>query len=409
VSVYDRLRSMRYISPSGSEFALEFDELTRIGGKKAPVSEYPSQDEGSVQDLGEITQEFPVTCYISGVDYDLEADRFVDALAEPGVGLLMHPRWGDLPVVPVSRSQSENFIDGAGRAVFTITFIHAKNNSFDFPSISDAANLQTLAEAEALDAAVIAEFAEETITDPHGLAGLANAVQNTISNVRTAFANLTNKVEGLKTIIEDALNDIERNSDSLVAAPAQLLAAFIDLYGLIADVDASPEEKLEGYVNLFLVMASIALEQSIGYGDLLGLVSAGQITAIINAASRSTVTGSITTRGEAARIIEQLNALSTDAAATLESMEDVGGYAVPYELNRQRNLVVTTAITSLVDRSLNLPMERTIVLSEDKTPLVVCWEQYGGIDRLEEFIQFNRLADDEILLIPAGREVVVYE
>ena len=100
MSVFDRLRTMRYIAPSGSEFVLEFDELVRTLGKKSIASEYPGRDAGSVQDLGRRTRRYPIVCYISGPDYDEEADRFAAALEESGPGVLEHPRWGTLDVHP---------------------------------------------------------------------------------------------------------------------------------------------------------------------------------------------------------------------------------------------------------------------------------------------------------------------
>jgi prophage DNA circulation protein len=409
VSVFDRLRTFRYLSPSGIEFTLEFDELTRTGGKKAPVAEYPSQDEGSVQDLGEITQTFPVTCYISGPDYDLTADRFNDALQEPGIGILKHPRWGDLPVIPESRSQTEQFVDGVGRAVFTIKFIHAKNNSFDFPSIRSAADLTTKAEAEDLNTAMVDNFAGDTISDSRLLSRLSTAMQQSLEGVQAAFSNLTNLVEGLKTSIDDTVSSIIRQLDDLVTAPADLLTALVELYTLPAELELSVEAKVDAYTALLTSISSIAAAQADKYAADLGMISACQTSVIVAAASSSTTEGAITTRGEAGRIIDKLNDLNDTYISSLEGFESTGDFIFPYNLNRQRELTLKSAITSLVDRALNLPMEKSVILDEDKTPILVCWEEYGGLDRLEEFIDFNNLVSDEILLIPAGREVIVYE
>ena len=88
----DRIKEMIYTSSEGNQFTLKYSELSRTGGRKAPITEFPGQDQGAVQDLGATTPTFPINCFIDGENYDQTADAFWLALHESGPGVLSHPR-----------------------------------------------------------------------------------------------------------------------------------------------------------------------------------------------------------------------------------------------------------------------------------------------------------------------------
>ncbi len=123
MSYLDRLRTAKYIAPSGSIFIFKFNDLKRSGGKKAPIQEFPQQNEADVKDLGNLADRYPVELFFTGADYDQIADSFKEALAEKGPATLLHPRWGDLSVLPLTYIQSEGFVDGMRQARFSIDFV----------------------------------------------------------------------------------------------------------------------------------------------------------------------------------------------------------------------------------------------------------------------------------------------
>jgi prophage DNA circulation protein len=142
MSYIDRLRTLKYTSPKGTSFNLQFDDLSRNGTRKIAVSESPDKDLPSIQDLGLAAEKYPVEVYISGADYDKEADRFFNALREKGVAELAHPRWGNMQVIPLSFSQVEKFVDGARRAVFTIEFVRASVETFQKVELAGMADIE---------------------------------------------------------------------------------------------------------------------------------------------------------------------------------------------------------------------------------------------------------------------------
>jgi hypothetical protein len=66
----------------------------------------------------------------------------------------------------------------------------------------------------------------------------------------------------------------------------------------------------------------------------------------------------------------------------------------------------------LLSSAYNLNVERRFTLTKPKTPLQIVGEEYGtwgdNDNLIDAFIDANSLQGTEILLLPAGREVVVY-
>jgi hypothetical protein len=55
-----------------------------------------------------------------------------------------------------------------------------------------------------------------------------------------------------------------------------------------------------------------------------------------------------------------------------------------------------------------LKIERRFTIDRYRSPIDVCLSEYGDISYLDLFISSNKLHGNDILLIPSGREVVIY-
>jgi len=73
--------------------------------------------------------------------------------------------------------------------------------------------------------------------------------------------------------------------------------------------------------------------------------------------------------------------------------------------------VVSTVIKAALDVAFSLPMKRTTILATSSTILDLCWRFYRNIDdaTLDYFILTNTLNGNDIIEVPAGREIVYYE
>lgn len=407
MSYKDRLRVMTYESPSGQSFTLDFSDLSRTGGKKAPVTEFPGQNQGSVQDLGNLTPTFPVSCWISGADYDLEADRFYNAVHETGPGNLSHPRWGDLKVLPILNSQAESFVDGARRATFDITFIRVDEKSFNYPA--SAIDYQSSVTANTdLTVVAIAESVPESITDTRTLAGLKESITATLSTVTTAFDNITGIADDVRTSIDQTVRDITNNIDALVTAPADLMTAMLKLYRLPGAILVDVQEKLDSYELIYNTLIDGFVSQTEQYGFQFGLVAVGNIAGLNAANAEAANYGFIATRDNAGQIVSSVYAYNGSILFSIEDLETAGDFASDYNLQLQMGIGVTDSISGLIDQSLNLPAERIEILDRELTPIQFVYEKYGDIENLELFIEYNALQGCEILLLPRGKSVRWY-
>jgi prophage DNA circulation protein len=409
MSYLDRIRPLRFISPSGKEFELEFEEVSRVEGKKAPVTEFPGQDQGAIQDLGEVTQVFPISCFISGPDHDLEAERFIAALAETGPGLLLHPVWGDFPVLPSSRRISQGMVQGMGRTNFQIEFIRAEENAFTYPKVEAAPALEISGGVELTAADIGESLRDVTLENAAQENTLKIQVENILKAVQTSFAVVTAISDTLQEAVSQAIDDIFLNIDGLLKDPQKLMESLLRLYRLPAQEGININLKVTGYKLLWDNLSTGFVETTKQYTDVFFRINSAQASALQLAAAESTVSGGIETRAEAIRISEQLLSLDNSINEGIEQIEQISRQLSEPSIRLQSQQTLELAISNVIDRSLSLPLEQTYSIEYEISPLVFLFENYRDIDRLEDFISYNQLSGDEILLLPKGREVRFYE
>ncbi|MDC7125782.1 MAG: DNA circularization N-terminal domain-containing protein [Spirochaetales bacterium] len=414
----DRLREMKYISNSGNEFTLQFEGLTRTGGKKAPISEYPGQNQGGVQDLGNVTPTFPVNCFITGANYDKTADSFWQALHETGIGRLIHPRWGNVNVLPIPNTQTEQFVNGAGRAVFDITFIRADNKSFEYPQVStDFASTVTSKVDDAAE--TIADSVPEEVSAVGVLATLTEKVSSSVDEIEDGFDTITDMTDDVKESISEKVLAITSEIDDLVTSPVDLLISITELVRLPATISTDIINKIDSYTKIYenVIDGLIsAVELYAGETDsdgnsiaeATGQIAVATVTAVAIAAAESTTAGDINTRDDAAEVVESLTELAESIQASIEELESAGDFSASYDLSLTLELTISAAVSGLIDEALNLPAERTITLERAVPPTVLYYELFGNLDDLDDWMTYNNFCDNEILLIPRGREVRWY-
>lgn len=397
MSYLDRLRSAEYIAPSGAAFTLYFDSLGRSGGKKAAVHEFPQQDAPFVQDLGLTAQKVPLTCYFTGDDYDQTADAFWAALGERGPGTLRHPRFGDLSVLATSYSQQEGFVEGMGRAEFTVDFVVVPERAaFPASAVSLEATVAEVSEAAAAATgeAIAADFAPTTARDK---VEAQEAILASVEETASWGQEIVAASAELATAFDKAVRDLENQIDELMDDPSGLATAYIRVCRLPAAGTGSILAKVSGYAGL-IESALAFIPEAEPAEAMKAMILSGLTTGMIDA----TLIGTIKSRQEAVLIADTLTDTYRAALAGLESVDaDVGVIEALADGS-------SGAARALLARSFTLATERRVVLATERTPLDLVAEFYGGIDRLDEFIETNGLGGDALFLIPAGREVVYY-
>ena len=410
MSYQDRLQSLVYTSPSNKSFTLRFTETQRTRGKKAPVSEFPNQDQGAVQDLGQTTPRYPVSCYIDGADYDLAADRFWAALNEPGPGELQHPRYGVISVLPTSIKQVEQFVDGAGRATFEIDFVQADAIALEYPRTAGLSSASVGASVDDAGDAINESLADVELEEPGALAALKENVLDGLDAVRGAFdtiTGITGITGGIRTSINSTIQQITTEIDTLIAAPVDLTTSLLSLYRLPADTVIDVKTKIDGYTQLIETIATAAISTTTRYGELFGIIQAANVNAATIAAAEASASGTSATRNDSINAALALRAIADTQAATIEAMG-----AEDYESYLATRLALTLALRALIETSVALPAERVYIAEQDVTPIELVYQLYGvdaNIETLtDRIINYNGLTGDSIILIPRGTEVRWY-
>jgi prophage DNA circulation protein len=144
----DRILEAAYTSPGGTRFVFLYEDFSVSVDKKTTTFIFPDFDGAFIQDLGRAGRNYPFTLYFSGEDYDQQADAFLAALEEKGIGTLEHPRYGTKYVVPTGTINiSESHVNGANQAVFGVTFSETITD-LTIPAIAKNATDQIEAQTE---------------------------------------------------------------------------------------------------------------------------------------------------------------------------------------------------------------------------------------------------------------------
>ena len=161
----DRLKEAAYISPSGTRYTFEFENVSNSRDKKTTNFEFPDVDGTYVQESGSAGRSFPLRCIFWGADYDLEAAEFDAALFEAGTGKLEHPIYGTVDVVPTGTvTRRDDLKTAANQAIIDVTFM--STIGLIYPSAQADPASEVLTAVAAFNTAQAAESAARTGNQP---------------------------------------------------------------------------------------------------------------------------------------------------------------------------------------------------------------------------------------------------
>ena len=401
MSYLDHLHTARYISPSGKLFYFKFNDLNRASGKKAPVHEFPQQDEPNVQDLGNMAIRFAIEVFFIDADYDVVADSFWSALAEKGPATLLHPRWGNLSVLPLTYDQRESFVAEMGQAVFKIEFARVGEVEYPITTVQTEVVIGDSLDAIAWPPGDPFFYPADAADSAIGKGSLLDALNDYSEGISTLISG----IESFSEEINRRVSEFESTMDTLILSPEVLAQSFIQLYRLPGRAAVKIIKKVDGYWTMLENLASYLDPETYFQAAIRTFLATG----ILAGMAESTLAGDLTSRPEAIRAAEVLQTALAAATELIESAEgSVPEYTAPSEMIARLRDIFARAVAMLLEKSFSLKAERRISLEGDRTPLDLIYELYGDIDHLDEFIEQNRLQGDEIFLIPRGREVAYY-
>jgi len=255
-------------------------------------------------------------------------------------------------------------------------------------------------------------------------------------SIANAIASVTNAVNSFLGPIAEKSAQIKSEMDAIQRATQDLLAATIlnplSIAGNLQALIETPllaindiRSRLAAYANLAGALFGIQPDEGeinnegrnkahIQQIALTSTVTANAKIAVVNPKE-----GGLTSQSQAVQtaqdIATQYDAIvaNLDESQELFEDKDIEDQHFSQEQSHYETMLVTSqAIEFLLQSSFNLKIERRFKLDRPRAPVEIAIIEYGGPGEndanIDLFINSNRLKGNDILLLPALREVLIY-
>lgn len=415
----DRLRpSIELTSPDGTVFTALWIGNESSHLKKIGIFDYPGVAGSTVQDKNIRSATYPLTLHFEGPDNDLNAKEFVGALKEKGVWEVIHPVLGLLKLQPMTFTPKWQPVRSGNVTEIDTEWIEP----LDLAVVPSVPELQSNVDAQIL---TVNEVAADQL-DTNTFQKIAAEAASLRDSVLDVVASVESKLEAVSDFAADITAEmlaIKRDIDSVLAvipmdiiALAGQLQELIQLPGrAIQDVQA----RLDAYKG-FAVSAGLLSPDTPGTPSYNRVaVQELALTAAMGAVADIASTGDLLSRTEAVGVIEDVLTLFDDITNNLDASQVLfEGSSIDTQYFSQSQSYSVAArlnaltVAYLLRAAFDLKVEKRFVLTRARNPVMVTIEEYGSLGdadvNLDLFIDSNKLQGDEYLMMPAGRELVVY-
>jgi hypothetical protein len=419
--------SIKFVSPDNNSFDAKWIGSPRSVDKKLAVFEYPKVKGSVVQDLDVTSNRYDITFFFDGDNNDKISNAFFAAMKQTGKWEVIHPIHGFLGLQPVTVTVNDEPINSGG-----VTEI---NSSWIEPI--DSVTLETDREAKGIVDALnndlnlnaAEQFAANVRTATDKLKGAIETTTNGIQNL-TDFA--LDPVKSTTDSIDDAFNSvqqgIQQTLDATVFQPLQLAGQIQQLIQLPLYATSDVKARLKAYGELATSYFSLlpgslnnTVPDSATTDEFRNTVVTTELalSATIGSLGLIATTGSLDTRNEVIGVIEDIISLSTEITDQLDTVQkDFQILTIDRQYFSQTitfstaQLLLSKAFRYLLLTLFDLKVEKRFVLGAPRAPIEITISEYGSLGENDVFFDLflgsNNLLDNDILLLPPGKEVVVY-
>lgn len=404
MSWQERLREAAYTSPSGGRLTFEYEQVSEEFDRKATPFDFADADGTFVQDLGRTGRRYALRVIVWGDNYDVQAAGWMAALAERGQGILEHPVYGRLDVVPVGKvRRRDDLVVRANQAIIEVEFFETIGVAYPTTTGDPAAALADLiaaagvAQAEQLAQAKILESAL-------GQTGFLAEFNAALDTVEDNIRKVSDGVASAQRQFDAIQKSINRGIDVLIKDPLTLAFQTQQLINTPARIAGQVSGRLDAYGDMFdsFVGKDAGDEEQLANTDLFASATA---TATALAATTEAHPNRPAAVLAAEALLEQGDALAEwrDTNFAEQGVIDEGG---SWQATQE---VIAAAAGVLVEVSFGLAQERRVVLGSARTIIDLTYELYGTTDsKLDALINDNDLTGDEIIELPQGKEIIYY-
>lgn len=416
----DRIAEAAYTSPKGTRKTFAFTDVSSEIDRRTAAFEFPGVDGAYIQDNGSGERRYPLACIFSGPECDAEASAFEALLLERGAGVLEHPLYGRVDVVPFGTiTRRDDLVTAANQTIVEVVFWSTLGAVY--PSSRLSPRLEVSAAMRRAGPALSADFARamdlaSEARRQNGKLSVLDAVRH-VQGALQAAASATEAVNREFRQLQSAVNF---GIDVLIGQPLALAGQMLNLITAPARALAGIESRLDGYRDLLSrliasspsspgapapVLERLALRRSNDF-HAADLCAGGAVLGSVASVIETTFTAKPSAL-EAAEAVLAAQASRTawrDARFAELGQVDTGeSYAAVQE-------TAALAVGYLVEISFSLVPERAVVLDRPRGLVELCAELYRSVadERIDFLITTNGLSGAEILELPRGRRVVFY-
>ena len=419
MSWQNRLRpEIKLSSPAGTVFTAKWRGSPRSNSKRVPLFDFPGVRGTAGQDLNSAGDRYPMTIFFDGPDNDKTAKLFWDSAKLVGEWRIVHPIHGFLGLQLLSITENNEPVSSGNVTAFDLEWIE----------LIDPKTLKTTAQLNAklknklddFNIQAASQFGKVDLSKK----GFVASVTDTATTITTAINDALAPIAKLNTAINRNFTAVQSAvQDTLAAAildPISLAAQIQQLTQLPALAVQDVQSRLAGYAALADSLFGLGADAANAEGHNTALTKELGISALIGARGLVSATGTngLQTRAQAVEFATDLVSGLTDATGALDSDQDVfqntnfeDQYFSQSESYSDALSLTALGVENFLVAAFDLKIEKRFVLDRNRSPMEITVTEYGTLDNdvnLDLFIQSNNLHGDQILLIPAGTEVVVY-
>jgi len=419
VSWSDRVQgTIKLTSPDGEVFSAKWIGNSRSVQKKLGIFTYPKFDGAVLQDLGLAGTRYPLKLHFDGPDNDLESSRFFDAFTARGTWQIQHPTKGMLTLQPLTVTENIEPTESGSITVFDTEWLQPVSPA----SVVSTAQLAAFIRSQSRNIDDVALSQMTIVADQQSVEevnAIKNATETTLSVYDKTVASLLETSGGLAaeaagirrgiadtlsttpldlTVLGGQIQAVMRTPSKVTGDMLQTLKPFADF---IDQISVLPDEEADqNYLNILAIRE-------------IFLTSANSSMALVSSAN------TLDTRAQA---LEAADLLSLQFQTITDSLDVAQNQFETLRVDQQyfsqsTSFVESAQITAgatryLLEASFNLAIEKRFTLDRERAPIEITITEYGELgdedSNFDLFITSNELKANDILLLPAGREVVVY-
>ena len=276
---------------------------------------------------------------------------------------------------------------------------------------------QKLAELNAAAAAQLAARADQST------ASRIQAIKNAAQSYADAIQNGLSKISALSTDIANITNAVQRATTSNLLNPTVALNSLATQLQIAAQTPAlatsNVQERVKAYTDLSGILSGNNPSDPTPEGKNTLEVKEIAVVAVLATLPRIVSTGEVQTKSEAIALAELIARLLDDVTNDLDSGQELfennlleNQYFSQLEIYGDLILLLSLGIEYLLRSIFDLKTEKRFEIDTPRTPADITIQEYGELGdddiNLNLFIVSNNLKNLETILLPAGKEVVVY-